>query len=75
MPDITLDFSKNNLNAYLTDNKQMQRTESIEISGSPEYSIKLKLQNGVTLVLAIGGPIHCITPSIFIVMRIQKSPT
>ena len=50
MPDIILDFSKKTINAYFTDDNTMQKTESITITGSPEYSLKLKLQNGVTLI-------------------------
>lgn len=50
MPDITLDFSNKKVNAYLTDNNTMQRTETITVTGSSDYSITLKLQNGVTLL-------------------------
>jgi len=50
MPNVVLDFSKNILNAYLTDNNTMQRTETIEVTGSSDYYLTLKLQDGVTLV-------------------------
>lgn len=50
MPNVVLNFSKSNLTAYLTDNNTMQRTETIEITGSSDYYLTLKLQDGVTLV-------------------------
>lgn len=50
MPSVVLDFSNKNLTAYLTDNNTMQRTETIQITGSSDYYLTLKLQDGVTLV-------------------------
>lgn len=50
MPDITLDFSKNILEAYLLGDNKTQRTETITVEGNPDYSIILMLQNGVTLI-------------------------
>ena len=50
MPDITLDFSNSKVNAYLTENNTMQRTETITVTGNSDYSITFKLQSGVTLV-------------------------
>ena len=64
MPDITLDFSKKNVSAYLTDNNTMQRTESITVTGSSDYSLTLKLQNGVTLVNETKGTSETGTVSI-----------
>ena len=50
MPDITLDFSNRKVNAFLTEDKKEQRTETITVTGSSDYFLTLKLQNGVTLV-------------------------
>lgn len=50
MPDITLDFSKKNISAYLTESGTVQRTETITVTGNPDYSMTLKLQDGVILV-------------------------
>ena len=50
MPDITLEFSNKNVNTYLTEDGAMQRTETVTVTGSSEYFLTLKLQNGVTLV-------------------------
>lgn len=50
MPEIILDFSNKKVNAYLTENNTMQRTETITVTGSSDYFITLKLQDGVTLV-------------------------
>ena len=50
MPDILLDFSSKKISAYLTDNNNMQRTDSISITGSSDNFLTLKLQDGVMLV-------------------------
>lgn len=48
LPDIVLAFSNKNLTAYKVGD--IQRTESVTVSGSNEYYLTLKLQNGVILV-------------------------
>lgn len=50
MPEIVLNFSNNNLTAYLTENKTEQRTQSISVSGDFNYHLTLNLQDNVTLV-------------------------
>ena len=49
VPEIILDFSEKNLNSYIEANN-MQRTQSITISGDSQYYLTLPLQEGVTLV-------------------------
>lgn len=49
MPQMVLDFSNRNLTAYTIENN-MQRTESVTVTGNSEYYLTLKLQNSVTLV-------------------------
>lgn len=48
MPEILLEFSNKNLDAYLEGD--IQRTQSITLNGDSEYYLTIKLQNGVTLV-------------------------
>lgn len=49
MPEINLNFSNNNISAYLTEDRTKQRTDSITVTGDSNYYLTIKLQDGVTL--------------------------
>lgn len=63
MPEITLNFSNKNLTAYLDGN--MQRTNSVTVTGSSEYYLTLSLQSGVTLVNETRGTQNTGTVNIY----------
>lgn len=49
VPEIELNFSESELAAFLADGN-MQRTQSVEVTGSSKYFMTICLQDGVTLV-------------------------
>ena len=64
MPEIVLNFNNRSLTAYAIDNN-MQRTQSVTVTGSSEYYLTLNLQSGVTLVNETRGTENSGTVNIY----------
>ena len=48
VPNVTLNFTENNLTAYKSED--IQRTQTIQVTGNSNYNLNINLQEGVTLV-------------------------